>query len=381
MQRRFGAPPFSGADAARPAAGSGCASDAPLDAPAIARPRRRLVPGAVAALAELAPAPTIDLTVHFRAPLPLRRLAATRPLSLPARPRRLLRGGRRAVAPGWDPGRPLAPARAADRRRRLRLTGHHLVTLLVDVLVASRPSLHLDSPLRGGGSRPHPVRDRLRPSRPADASSSLGRGRSPRPSAGPRATMTERFESDLGGAERARLGRASAVGPAARSPRSTSPGSPARPSSAPRTPSWRRRWRSMRAGAEAAFVDCNRDDLCMSFDDFEREGRGAPAARRGARPHRRSHRVRLRADRRLLPRAGDLPDRGLRPRARRELERRRARARYGDAGVYSFYATKTVSTGEGGMLVSRHAGPARVRARLPELRQARPRGRRVSTSA
>jgi dTDP-4-amino-4,6-dideoxygalactose transaminase len=27
---------------------------------------------------------------------------------------------------------------------------------------------------------------------------------------------------------------------------------------------------------------------------------------------------------------------------------------YGDAGVYSFYATKTVSTGEGGVLVSRH---------------------------
>jgi dTDP-4-amino-4,6-dideoxygalactose transaminase len=27
---------------------------------------------------------------------------------------------------------------------------------------------------------------------------------------------------------------------------------------------------------------------------------------------------------------------------------------YGDAGVFSFYATKTVSTGEGGMLVSRH---------------------------
>jgi dTDP-4-amino-4,6-dideoxygalactose transaminase len=28
---------------------------------------------------------------------------------------------------------------------------------------------------------------------------------------------------------------------------------------------------------------------------------------------------------------------------------------YGDAGVWSFYATKTVSTGEGGMLVSAHA--------------------------
>ena len=28
------------------------------------------------------------------------------------------------------------------------------------------------------------------------------------------------------------------------------------------------------------------------------------------------------------------------------------RGTFGDAGVYSFYATKTVSTGEGGMLVS-----------------------------
>jgi len=29
---------------------------------------------------------------------------------------------------------------------------------------------------------------------------------------------------------------------------------------------------------------------------------------------------------------------------------------FGDAGAYSFYATKTISTGEGGMLVSRHPG-------------------------
>ena len=50
---------------------------------------------------------------------------------------------------------------------------------------------------------------------------------------------------------------------------------------------------------------------------------------------------------------------------------------WGDAGVWSFYATKTVSTGEGGMLVSRAPGPARVRARVPQLRQARPRGGRA----
>ena len=34
------------------------------------------------------------------------------------------------------------------------------------------------------------------------------------------------------------------------------------------------------------FVDCNRDDLCMSFTTLA-QGRGAPAARRGAGPDRR----------------------------------------------------------------------------------------------
>ena len=48
---------------------------------------------------------------------------------------------------------------------------------------------------------------------------------------------------------------------------------------------------------------------------------------------------------------------------------------WGDAGVYSLYATKTISTGEGGVLVSRQRRAARVRPRVPQLRQARPRGR------
>ena len=52
----------------------------------------------------------------------------------------------------------------------------------------------------------------------------------------------------------------------------------------------------------------------MSFADFERAAEQSQAAGRVPGPHRRPHRVRLRADRRLLPRARDLPDRGLRPR-------------------------------------------------------------------
>ena len=90
----------------------------------------------------------------------------------------------------------------------------------------------------------------------------------------------------------------------------------------------------------------------MSFEDFEREGRAAQAEGGDPRPHRRPHRLRLRADRRLLPRPRDLPARGLRPRPRRRAGTDRRPGAFGDAGVYSFYATKTVSTGEGGVLVS-----------------------------
>ena len=63
----------------------------------------------------------------------------------------------------------------------------------------------------------------------------------------------------------------------------------------------------------------------MSFADFEAKAERHRAAGRVPGPHRRPHRVRHRADRRLLPRARDLPDRGLRPRPRRELERPQGR--------------------------------------------------------
>ncbi len=77
---------------------------------------------------------------------------------------------------------------------------------------------------------------------------------------------------------------------------------------------------AVRAGAHVEFVDCNREDLCISFADFEAQGGPVATAGRVRGPHRRPHRVRDRADRRLLRRGRDLPDRGLRPRARCELE-------------------------------------------------------------
>jgi perosamine synthetase len=108
----------------------------------------------------------------------------------------------------------------------------------------------------------------------------------------------------------------------------------------------------LQAGGRPVFVDCNRDDLCMSFASFEEK----------AERHR--------------PRACVLVHIG--GHVAFEVERIAAYCReqgiflledcahahgaswdgrrpgtYGDAGVYSFYATKTVSTGEGGVLVSK----------------------------
>jgi dTDP-4-amino-4,6-dideoxygalactose transaminase len=106
------------------------------------------------------------------------------------------------------------------------------------------------------------------------------------------------------------------------------------------------------AGAEVEFVDCNREDLCMSFEDFERRaerhrpraailvhigGHIAFDAERIA-SYCRDHGIFLLED--CAHAHGAHWDGRPRP------------GGFGDAGVYSFYATKTVSTGEGGVLVS-----------------------------
>jgi dTDP-4-amino-4,6-dideoxygalactose transaminase len=105
------------------------------------------------------------------------------------------------------------------------------------------------------------------------------------------------------------------------------------------------------AGGRPVFVDCNREDLCMSFADFE-----AQASRHRPRAcvlvhigghvafdveriadYCRAHGIFLLED---CAHAHGASWRSRRP------------GTFGDAGAYSLYATKTVSTGEGGVLVS-----------------------------
>lgn len=71
MQHRFGEPPFTGADRAEVGGWLGLLERRPLDALAIAVLADAWFPSPWPRLKELAPAPTIDLTVHFRTQLPL----------------------------------------------------------------------------------------------------------------------------------------------------------------------------------------------------------------------------------------------------------------------------------------------------------------------
>jgi dTDP-4-amino-4,6-dideoxygalactose transaminase len=107
------------------------------------------------------------------------------------------------------------------------------------------------------------------------------------------------------------------------------------------------------AGARVEFVDCNRDDLCLSFDDLERKvaehkPRAVVLVHIGGHIAFESERIAelCRSEGILLledcAHAHGADWNGRRP------------GTYGDAGIWSFAPTKTISTGEGGMLVSPH---------------------------
>jgi perosamine synthetase len=106
-----------------------------------------------------------------------------------------------------------------------------------------------------------------------------------------------------------------------------------------------------RAGGDVAFVDCNREDLCMSFADFEAKAerhrpRAAVLVHIGGHLAFESERIaRYCRDQGIFLLEDCAHAHGATWDGRRP-------GTFGDAGVYSFYATKTVSSGEGGVLVS-----------------------------
>jgi dTDP-4-amino-4,6-dideoxygalactose transaminase len=110
----------------------------------------------------------------------------------------------------------------------------------------------------------------------------------------------------------------------------------------------------IRAGASVEFVDSRRDDLCMSFDDFERKvAQHKPKA--AWLVHIGGH-IAFDVEQiaALCEAEGIFLIEDCAHAHGAEWHGRKP-GTWGNAGVYSFYATKTVSTGEGGMLVSRDA--------------------------
>ncbi len=108
------------------------------------------------------------------------------------------------------------------------------------------------------------------------------------------------------------------------------------------------------AGARVEFVDCNRDDLCMSFQDFERkvhEHRPAAAVLVHIGGHIAFEVEQIAA----LCRAEGIVLIEDCAHAHGAAWHGRRAGTWGDAGLWSFAPTKTISTGEGGMLVTPHA--------------------------
>jgi perosamine synthetase len=109
----------------------------------------------------------------------------------------------------------------------------------------------------------------------------------------------------------------------------------------------------VKAGGRVEFVDCNKDDLCMSFSDFqakaeEHQPRAALLVHIGGHIAFEVEQI-----------AAYCRDAGIFliedcAHAHGASWNGRKPGTWGDAGVYSLQATKTISTGEGGVLVTRH---------------------------
>jgi len=107
----------------------------------------------------------------------------------------------------------------------------------------------------------------------------------------------------------------------------------------------------IKAGGSVEFVDCNKDDLCMSVDDLRQKiDIYKPVAIWVV--HIGGHiAFQIEEIAKLCKEKGIILLEDCAHAHGTSWNGRKA-GTWGDAGIYSFYATKTISTGEGGMLVT-----------------------------
>ena len=106
-----------------------------------------------------------------------------------------------------------------------------------------------------------------------------------------------------------------------------------------------------RAGAEVVYADCNREDLCLSLEDLTRKVTRETAAvcvvHIGGHIAFQIEEIAAFCREREIPLVEDCAH------VHGGGWNGKTGGHYGFAGAYSFYATKTLSLGEGGMVVSR----------------------------
>jgi dTDP-4-amino-4,6-dideoxygalactose transaminase len=112
---------------------------------------------------------------------------------------------------------------------------------------------------------------------------------------------------------------------------------------------------AVKSGCRVEFVDCNREDLCLSLEDLKRKVKEFnPAAvwvvHIGGHIAIEIEEIAAFCKSKGIVLLEDCAH------AHGAAWNGKVPGQWGDAGVYSFYATKTITTGEGGMLVSRDAG-------------------------
>lgn len=110
----------------------------------------------------------------------------------------------------------------------------------------------------------------------------------------------------------------------------------------------------IKAGADVVFGDCNRADLCLSYDTIVSAAAQHDLAaiwlvHIGGHIAFDTPKIAEFCERRGIVLLEDCAH------AHGASWDGRKPGSWGDAGVYSFYGTKSISTGEGGMLVSKHA--------------------------
>jgi dTDP-4-amino-4,6-dideoxygalactose transaminase len=111
----------------------------------------------------------------------------------------------------------------------------------------------------------------------------------------------------------------------------------------------------IKAGGNVEFADCNRNDLCLSFEDFKkRVEKYKPAAawvvHIGGHIAFEIEKIACFCKQKGIILLEDCAH------AHGAEWNNKKPGQWGEAGIYSFYATKTISTGEGGMLVSNNKG-------------------------